>query len=233
MKEKPILFSGPMVRAILEGRKTQTRRIVQVQPPSDKFQLTTLADSTARKDKKHIGAHHWAIVKDLNIVEDHGEYFRCPYGYPGDRLWVRETWWNLIEPKQAHAGTPSHLQEVLYRADWDSDRWESDYNSNDLKWRPSIFMPRWASRISLEITGVHVERLQGISEADASAEGAVTEDDVNRIDTDILPTARKLRLPYEDDRVWFAHLWDEINGKRASWESNPWVWVLKFQKVSG
>lgn len=213
-KEKPILFSGPMVRAILEGQKTQTRRIVQVQPPSDKFQLTTLADSTARKDKKHIGAHHWAIVKDLNIVEDHGEYFRCPYGYPGDRLWVRETW-QARDDKSYYtkADTKLHRTEHPKCAEiWNKKQPPEAFPA----WESPIFMPRWASRLTLEIRGVRVERLQEISEADAYAEG-VTE--WKSPEQTFSPVVR------------FHELWDEINGKRASWESNPWVWVVEFKKV--
>lgn len=229
MKEKPILFSGPMVRAILNGSKTQTRRIVK---PVRGYEYSSIL----KYGMPHT-ADSWAVWWHSGETDRVGCYQECPYGKPGDRLWVRESAYiapeNFGDLDLANCVDGNGCRRIVgYSAsmDGDSERCARDYG---VKQSPSIFMPRWASRITLEITGVHAERLQGISEADASAEGAVTEDDVNRIDTDILPTARKLRLPYEDDRVWFAHLWDEINGKRASWESNPWVWVLKFQKVSG
>lgn len=204
MKERPILFSGEMVRAILEGRKTQTRRILQVQPPSDEYQITTLADSTARENRKYIGAHHWAIVKDLKIVADHGKYFRCPYGIVGDRLWVREA---ISKP---------------FPLDVKSQNFTGFYRATEperkVQWTPSIHMPRWASRITLEVTGVRVERLQDIKFHDMEAEG-------------VLP----LRICGGEQSVlqdeYFRPLWDSINGKRASWESNPWVWVVEFKKI--
>ena len=222
MKERPILFSEPMVRAILEGRKTQTRRIVQVQPPSGKYQLTTLADSTARKDKKHIGAHHWAIVKDLNIVEDHGEYFRCPYGYAGDHLWVRETWRAVERDSDLTDGilfaSGGHFQPIP-ETQQAAELWMEAYGNgkHGESWRPSIFMPRWASRITLEITGVRVERLNTITIEDIIAEG--------------LSSHLREHDACCELKDQFAALWDSINSKRASWKSNPWVWVIEFKRL--
>lgn len=154
MKEKPILFAGEMVRAILEGRKTQTRRVMKIQPKYSDCALSRLADTTDRERRKHIDKLHWVRLSDdrLNVVYDDNRYFRCPYGLSGDRLWVRETFTVM--------GGLS-----FYRAD-------GEMSSDDKKpWTPSIHMPRWASRIDLLIKNIRVERLQDISEKDAKAEG--------------------------------------------------------------
>ncbi len=168
MSEKPILFSGEMIRAVLDGRKTQTRRVVKPQP---------------------VGL--WAAPGKS----------RCPYGQPGGRLWVRETFY----PERSHRGP------VSYRATWPRDD-----DPPDGGWKPSIFMPRWASRITLEIVSVRVEQVQDISEDDARAEGV----------DDGTGQTRPLH-PY-----WFRALWDSINSKRGyGWEKNPWVWVVAFRRV--
>ncbi len=174
-RERPILFSGPMVRAILDGRKTQTRRVITPQPDGD-FPFRQ----------------------------------RCPYGKPGDRLWVRETWthedsWcSGVDCEQ-----PSH---VYHRA--------TESYPDSMRWRPSIFMPRWASRIDLEVVSVRVERLQEIGEDDAKAEGV----EPSRAGQDE-------RGPVKTYRTGFVRAWDTINGKRAPWVSNPWVWVVEFREV--
>jgi hypothetical protein len=176
VKERPILFKDVMVRAILVGRKTQTRRIAK-----------------PRYDDKTPCDHWMAYAPDfIRRHCAHGsEGQTCPYGQPGDRLWVRETW--AINPDDGGA---------VYRAtdpDWEvCECWT---------WRPSIHMPRWASRITLEITAVRVERLQGISLDDAKAEGVETTDQ-------------------------YAELWCRINGAE-SWYANPWVWVVAFKRVEG
>jgi hypothetical protein len=189
-RERPILFSGPMVRAILDGRKTQTRRIIKPQP----------------------------------VCEREGSYFLpkpCPYGRPGDRLWVRETWAPVC------TFDPSPETGALYRADPMYDGMEQF----DWPWTPSIHMPRWASRITLEITGVRVERLNEISNSDCISEGlepvgpeAVCEGDGTKVQVarygDCTSTARHL----------FSALWDSINGA-GSWAANPWVWVVEFRRV--
>jgi hypothetical protein len=170
--ERPILFSGSMVRAILAGTKTVTRRIVRA-PKS---------------------------MRDLASL-------RCPYGAPGDRLWVRETWQTETHPDDRDAA------KVSYRADGEvhceGDRWT---------WRPSIHMPRWASRITLNVVSTRMERLHSITEEDAIAEGvdAVSVADVPRNGT----------LSRVAD---FAQLWQMINGKRAPWASNPPVWRVEFK----
>lgn len=192
-RERPILFSAPMVRAILDDTKTQTRRVVK--PRKDRYIGCELAPGE--------------LAGEVN----NGEFANCPYGRPGDRLWVRETW-----------AYDDEDGEILYRADdidatrnWDQQKHESGLSK--YKWRPSIFMPRVASRITLEITEVRVERLNSISEADAIAEGLI-------------------RAPYgwwsgregsssPTPQGAYALLWQDINGPE-SWSANPWVWVIEF-----
>lgn len=206
IKERPILFSGPMVRAILEGRKTQTRRIAK--PRCD--------DKTP--------CEHWSGVntKELGVImfrlcEHGGEGLDCPYGQPGDRLWVRETF-RLSEPNDCACYEPCSCKSGLpiYKATCGFER-----EKGDPIWKPSIFMPRWASRITLEITGVRVERLQDITEADAKAEG-------------VIGCVRQNSYPRGTDgqpsRAEYAILWESINGQ-GSWDKNPWVWVLEFKKL--
>lgn len=185
MKERPILFSGPMVKAILEGRKTQTRRIVK-------------------------GPAQAAMSKDNPCDEEDGGVLwvkQCPYGQPGDRLWVRETWANLVGM--------GFDKNVAYRAEsLGKDGKELSYSMEaridfGIKWKPSIHMPRCASRITLEIVSVRVERLQNIGQGDACNEGCPS-----------------LHEPID----WFTGLWESINGK-GSWEANPFVWVVEFQRV--
>lgn len=196
MKERPILFSGAMVRAILEGRKTVTRRVVKGLDPERLGETMTRAQ--------------WRQV-NRELPESFGITYLCPYGKPGDRLWVRETW--------ARVGNtdPGYL---VYRATYPAclppglERVPADIRDAGYRWRPSIHMPRAASRILLEITAVRVERLHGISRGDAMAEGC--------------PFPNMAAGP--DPRQWFAELWQEINGA-DSWAANPWVWVLEFKRV--
>jgi hypothetical protein len=141
----------------------------------------------------------------------------CPYGYPSDRLWVRETW-----ARSNDARSTKFTDDVLYAADF-SSRWRGDAHF-DGRWRPSIHMPRWASRITLEITEVRVQRLQGISEEDAFAEGVAANPyhmADGTIDEGMSISAR----------ANFASLWDSINGSRAPWSENPWVWAITFKRV--
>jgi len=218
--EKPILFSGPMVRAILTGQKTQTRRILK-----DPDGFATDAESFVDQDG------WWHPCADLvarGIQDPIGPRIRCPYGQPGDRLWLRETW----TPVDCLA-TGYDLDEPMsigYAADRAAIRWGHEdcqvldtyaWNWEDLKWKPSIFMPRWASRITLEIGGVRVERLQDISEEDAKAEG-VPDQGIGNM---------RVFTQMGANRYHFATLWDQINGKRADWMSNPWVWVVSFKRV--
>lgn len=183
MKERPILFSGPMVLSILEGRKTQTRRVVTPQP---------LADEAMHKSGHGRDDLYW--VGRLRDSENAWRIVRCPYGVPGDRLWVRETFHDA-------GGYP------IYRADEPGPDLE-------IRWSPAIHMPRWACRLVLEVTAVRVERLQQIGDLDAMREGCE-----QWADTD------------GAFRASFCHLWDSINAKRAPWASNPWVWVVSFDRV--
>jgi hypothetical protein len=191
IKERPIIFSAPMVRSLLGGTKTQTRRV-------------------AKGERASRGLESGWHLKPYGFVTD-SQFAKaaCPYGQLGDRLWVRESHWYFKDKYDHETGYfPPKLtvEYVEFRADGDSDR---------RGWYPSIHMPRWASRILLEITGVRVERLQGISEADALAEGVSN--------TLHLPGGRFANENY-------AHLWWTINGD-GSWEANPWVWVIEFKVV--
>lgn len=195
MKERPILFSAPMVRALLAGTKTQTRRRVKPQPQGGWSS----------------GDHGCSCDARENVGP-------CPYGKAGDRLWVKETWkadqiWDGFRPLDVPEG-----EAVLYTADEHATRViPFDWGRR----RPSIFMRRWMSRITLELTGVRVERLNEISEEDAEAEGVVG-------------CARQNSYPRGCEglpqRAEYAILWESINGS-GSWGANPWVWVLEFERV--
>lgn len=208
MKVRPILFSAPMVRPVLTGEKTQTRRVVNPQPVG--MDLDAALDGNWLS--KPFGGLLLPKVRDLPM--------HCPYGQPGDRLWVRETW-RPIQP-----GGP-----CIYLAT-DGDGRYPPGPLRLFKWRPSIHMPRWASRITLEVTGVRVERLQDISEADAVAEG------IERMPCRV-PNTRLWRN-YTPGNGWtpsvaipqnsFRSLWESINGP-GSWDLNPWVWVVDFRRL--
>jgi hypothetical protein len=220
-KERPILFSGPMVRAILDGRKTQTRRIIKPQPELDRGGLLH-ADFGIKYRNGDL------LLLDANHDGKFAETCKCcPYGIPGERLWVRETWRlsgdlllateemttsNAIKTmKKRHGRMEYDEGEVCYAAD--------EYqNEHPGEYKPSIFMPRIASRITLEITGVRVERLNDISEADAKAEGVSND----------MPIA--WQTGDDTPRGMFGELWQSINGP-DSWDANPWVWVIEFCKV--
>lgn len=212
MKERPILFSGAMVRALLAGTKTQTRRV---------------------KGLENANAMPWLFVDAPRLVTENGSVFaewaldddgiervsryKCPYGQPVDRLWVREAWRTTGDGGRCNDMPPRQIQplEVWYEADGTAPA-----NECTGKLRPSMFMPRWASRIMLEITAVRVERLKDISEADAISEGT-----------------EPYRLPCHPAREALRHvdgfsaLWESINGP-GSWSANPWVWVVEFRRVA-
>ena len=236
IKERGILFSPPMVRALLGGRKTQTRRAVKPKPTG-----------TVN------GMPYWG---DLGIKANLREYAHppCPYGQPGDRLWVRERWrvaaWHEGEPILIEYEDGTHCEESGSDADYYGSWYErmmeqsaddcaraglkpdddGIYNMNEsgvvTRWRPSLFMPRWASRITLEITSVRVERVQGISEADALAEG------VEQGWRDVQLVGGAQGVSRTTARQAYAALWDSINSKKHPWASNPWVWVIEFRKVA-
>jgi hypothetical protein len=227
MKERPILFNTEMVNAILEGRKTQTRRIVKPQPKV-----------------------FYGLVKKLNnlylqcarIFRDNRPGIKSPYGIIGDRLWVRETWRKITlydgytEPFEKH---------IAYKATCNGEI------VNNFKWKPSIFMPRSISRITLEITDVRVERIQDISEKDASAEGCNLEwyrDNAGCEDVWPCPKCQGFQVhgalgenlgvievdctDCDTSKKMFKHLWDSINyHKGFGWDVNPFVWVIEFKKI--
>ncbi len=222
MKERPILFSGPMVRAILDGRKTQTRRVIKPQPvpmgvssyggtrQGWNWKRETLNRSWNDDDKDP----YRKTCLATKALSGH-----CPYGQPGDRLWVRETWGRI------HPGALSKLDpdpkstfwRIAYRADGETVPSMEEHGE---KWKPSIFMPEFASRITLEIESVRVDRVQEITEEDAKAEGV----EFMRFHPDSDETL--------SSRDLFEILWDSINLERGfGWESNPWVWVITFRRI--
>lgn len=211
MKEHPILFSAPMVRAIFNGSKSQTRRALRVQPP-EWVKVWNGSDGAEHfffdREEDDEGGRHWP---------DYAKGLPCPYGQPDDQLWVRETWaqnWNQLSDTRMD-------RSYVYRADGAQ---RAQDNGTDLPWKPSIHMPRAASRITLEITGVRVERLQDISEADAYAEGIEQTEFCEEAEHAQPATGA---LP---GRYAYRALWESINGP-GSWGANPWVWVVEFRVV--
>ncbi len=199
MKERPILFSDQMVRAILEGRKTVTRRVMKPQPDF----LGSMVDPNTPFKTLDAGLH---------------ARITCPYGQPGDRLWVRESFAECYDycdhPEMPGAPTEHFHLGWHYRADGEPKREELDGFLSH--WKPSIHMPRWASRILLEITAVRVDRLHGITPNQCIAEGAWREKD------------KELGRGQEAIAA-FADLWRSTGG---DWDANPWVWVVEFKRVT-
>ncbi|WP_416406559.1 hypothetical protein RCH27_08875 [Paracidovorax citrulli] len=210
MKERPILFSAPMVRALLAGSKTQTRRPLKPQPapnhPHDGGTKWVL------KDGLHVPV---GSVGHLSVREKQG--LRCPYGQPGDRLWVREAWRTVAE---ADALPPRDLNEA-HRI-WNEA--DAPHQPGAGKLRPGMFMPRWASRTILDVTAVRVERLQDISDEDCVAEGCGATKDAIGVHFTTPPAET---IP----RGMFRDLWESINGP-GSWDANPWVWAVTFSPAS-
>lgn len=242
VKERPILFSAPMVRAILDGRKTQTRRVVSPQSdPSlnryrreiDRFRCV---GTDVKSGKLLFEAGNFA--GPINAFRDGRDSVKadisCSFGQPGDRLWVREThaildcrpdvvlhdqpypptaeWPAGVYYSASDRENPTEPFEVQYIVP--PDQWRPTYDTDHQILRPSIHMPRWASRITLEVTRMRVERLQGMSGEDVDAEG---------IREGAYPPAR---------RINYANLWDSLNAKRGyGWDVNPWVWVVEFKRL--
>lgn len=206
-KQRPIIFSGEMVRAILDGRKTQTRRAVKPQPPSEikKVRIARYGhyEITDSGSKRH-------IIK------------KSPFRV-GQNLWVRETWAKVFQTEPPYGEETPYIIE--YRSDTGNPypgEWPEECKDDEHcgRWRPSIHMPRWASRLALEVTGVRVERINEISNANAIAEGCLGGPSVPGY------SEQNHADPYEE----FAALWDSLNAKRGySWDSNPWVWVVEFK----
>lgn len=196
---RPILFSGPMVNAILHGLKTQTRRLVKPIPPPWIDELH--GDELSKRAPYDIEDDDQRVC-GWGFQDDHDQHYRFPYGKIGDQLWVRETFAVCAD------------SNIFYKADGKPDPWDG------VKWKPSIHMPRLASRITLEITDVRVERLNDITDADALAEGVANE--------------------RQRDSTWYAgkavsmfrDLWESINGE-DSWNQNPWVWAITFKRIGG
>jgi len=234
MTERPILFSAPMVRALLDGSKTQTRRVVKDLPP---WTITEIVPSAS-------GCGLWLpngpAPSGRGMASGH--WRPCPYGQPGDRLWVKESYRFLdtfddaspagVGDRSLLAGYPKPWAPLHFEADGARREWKhvSSLPPCGLpqpgKLRPSIHMPRWASRILLEVVSVRVERLNECSEADALAEGVRGEPcDHIRLSCEEIgccgPTAQGM----------YAALWEQINGA-GSWDANPWVWVVEFRRVA-
>ncbi len=233
MNEHPILFSAPMVHALHDGTKTQTRRTAKLDVRGNVTTIRVLRG-------EHKGSHAY-------LTDEHGIAWSpaggdplrpyphpercCPYGEPGDRLWVRETWapWSEDVDERGEAAV---IADAKAQMPWAGIVYRADANGGHVhvkRWRPSIFLPRWASRMSLEITGVRVERLQAITEDDAKAEG-VTRIRVYEPEDDLGDeiNGHGYAPPLASYAGSYEVLWDEINGKRASWSTNPWVWVVEF-----
>jgi hypothetical protein len=238
MTERPILFSGPMVRAILSGAKTQTRRPMSPQPSKfvDSVHPNHIAKHPAayfdcycgekktEQNPRGMGLHWCWWCSDDRQGSD---WIRCPFGVPGNTLWVRETWRTLER-------VSDNVDGVLFAADdafvpianteGASEQWAAarDNGKHGDHWRRSIHMPRWASRISLDVLSIRVERLQNISLDDVFAELGETKHEAAWRHSESCE-------PFDA----FRELWGAINGQRASWKSNPWVWVVGFRRVAG
>lgn len=229
MTARPILFSGPMVRALLDGRKTQTRRVMKPQPPATTMSFYQ-TPSTAPDGGRWI-ALNGPVGRGIGIKN---------YGIPhqtGDLLWVRENWADVnTESGPAflyRAGGYHFCADDAYPVEYERypgcifSMWCSDLlrGEPDHSWRPSIHMPRWASRLTLRVTDIRAERLQDISEEDAAAEGCPGWYSPQHPDFGVTDG----RMPHEE----FSELWDSINGKRSgcSWGDNPWVWAISFDVV--
>lgn len=241
MTERPILFSAPMVRAILAGTKTQTRRVVRIPPQDGAFMLID-------------GWPHRSRDGETPYPDGMEIPLGCPFGVPGDQLWVRESGWYHVEHYEQDEDSECCSAEFF--------RWKATPREGCRRWlppldqtrvdritflhdstplehapkgdpRPSIFMPRWASRITLEVTGVRVERLQEITEEDIEAEGVACPRCNNTGYKRLAEDFDECDYPSCGDtaRPWWIEGWDTINGKLAAWESNPWVWVLGFRRV--
>ena len=247
MTERGILFSPPMVRALLSGHKTQTRRLAvgvedakvytdygDVEPQLRRplrFPLRRI-DAPLRLRKGAAAPQ----LRGIALSPDPFEDWPCPYGRKGDRLWVRETWRTFDDrgaPRLEYFADGLDLPVVNTR---EANAWFAAH-THQPGWRPSLFMPRWASRLQLEVEATRLERLTEIDELDARAEG------VEGFIAQVRTAARSLPIAIAGDqkaaemgvvgsaRDAYAQLWDDINGKRCPWSSDPWVWVVTFKRV--
>lgn len=230
MKERPILFSAPMVRAILDGRKTQTRRIMKAQPsPCDHKPWPGAYDPKWVCDED--GWHCATCGNGVELARTKSGVtgIRCPYGDRGDRLWVRETWginhFEYCRPAPIPKARPADVedQHLVYFATEDDCEIR-----NEMPKCPAIHMPRWASRITLEVTEVRIERLNDISADDAEAEGLWRGRARRHLFWQNVSECRLFEG--RSHKRAFAELWDSVNGEGA-WAADPWVWVVSFRHV--
>lgn len=224
MKERPILFSGAMVRAILDRRKTQTRRVVV---PS-RYMLRYTQEKHGGFSSVSQGNEAAANAAQSHLALGHVD--RLPYGQVGDRLWVRET--HALVPRTAYARSDGVQQTLCPTEDHDAAVYREgwDRSHGGLRWRPSIHMPRWASRISLEIVGVRVERIQDIGGLDALAEGVERHGDyyVGGPHPKVAGRRKVFTLAWQA----YKDIWNNLNEKRGyGWDVNPWVWVIEFKRI--
>ena len=231
MKERGMIFNGEMTRAILDGRKTQTRRPI-------KWKQTRFTEIGERED-----GSHWPWSEDAEHACDF--WHPCPFGAVGDRIWVRETWSsdfaNYYPNDRVWYAADNNRRLDIEVVDGVRGIYspESDVHV-PFRWRPSIHMPRWASRILLEITDVRVERLNAISPEDAESEGLERTNFTGFGDEPGLPSYPEPDVYFDPlKKQWkeyppeaFAGLWESIYGE-GSWQANPWVWVIKFKRVEG
>ena len=217
MKLIPILFSTPMVNAIMRGDKTMTRRKLKVQPKDDQdWKISRMIESTSKIDQKNEGKLHWVTMEnEYSIKEYDDRYFDCPYGQVGDVLWVRESFCQVL------LGHAHDLLEgvkdsslFVYKTSFHEDWMDYAKEKYGYKWKPSIHMPKAACRIFLEITNIRVERLHDITPDDIRKEGKPNGD--YALDSSCLQ--------------WWEELWQSINGAE-SWDENPWVWVIEFKRI--
>jgi len=241
MKEGPVLFKGEMVRAILEGRKTQTRRAVKVQPPPECIEISNCGGGEFDM------LHYVAMGR---TQRGHIGFIKCPYGKPGDRLWVKESHF-LLGRWEMNGKTktgkdkwrffPFQAGGVLFPENKPKTVRPNTYRRNGWYKRNSLFMPRWASRITLEITGIRVERLDRISDDDALAEGILEENCIvgchcaGGYHQEVMGVRyfheNGNEEGYESADDAYKDLWESINGP-GSWDANPWVWVIEFKRVT-
>ena len=253
VKERPILFSAPMVRAILEGRKSMTRRVVKQQPGPTTVSYTELSPGhfkpirSMRDFVGDIGSEDHIRACDEFWADEKNETLICPYGQLRDGLWVREAWrvgawaeeegkiavdykvdgfcrreWLIVPDENVFARLWEQSTLEAQEALGVQERYSWAPGDSPCRWRSSRFMPRWASRITLEITSLRVERVQDISAHDAILEGVSIEGSGMIDACDIASQARNR----------YRELWDSLNAKRGySWDSNPWVWVIEFKRI--
>lgn len=222
MKERGMIFNCEMVRALLDGRKTQTRRIMKPQP-----------EKISAEDECGAPGYWVPFHAGRTMVRNDDMRIACPYGLVGDRIWVRETFQGplvseeLFEEYRAHPEKFETPQYCEYAANGGAKPEYCDLDDNLRHgWRPSIHMPRWASRLTLEITSVRVERLNDISEEDARAEGIIDGGCLNCGE----PEPCGCVNPQPDATDAFAYLWQSIYGQE-NWDANPWVWVIAFKRI--